>query len=320
MRARWNEMKHFYSILKKTPLFFIGLFIILTMVTFSMLAPTLTPDKYANLSSCDNSIDYSIQTTSKGLPPLSIDQKVTQINNDSFPLPDMPSDLTTAIPAIGLVNNDTSNDLVVGGNTGYVYVSLNNGTNTNPVWSPWVKLQDKRTGEPFHVNGTTTPSIIDTRATRQVPLRWPTVQYGQDIIVTSSASNIVDHFISKPYGWYNLGYAMNKSALFCSGIDPDTYQPIPNFAPPDIAYRCFGQAVYNYTIQTEYTLNNQTVFYKHYTTIGSSSIVSSVSNRNSITYSGANSSLISTTPGFNYLVIIASLTGKLLFIKKRRGK
>ena len=348
MRARWKELKHSYSLLKKSPLFFIGFFIIASMVILAILAPTLAPYKCTSLTSCENAIDPTTHTIYKGLPPLSLDKRIypkwnefqdsssqfstlananatyvtivkdangvqqnevligtddgrlllfnftteqvytnntnvdpnqprdyneiftfQQVENSTYPLPTVPANLTTVIPAIGLVNNDTVNDIVLGGNTGNIYVSLNNGTNANPIWEPWYLLQNKTTGQPYQVNGTSSPSIVNWKVPRQVPLPWVSAQYYKDLIVTSSGSRNVDYFYSKPYGWYDLGFDLQATgphdSLWCSGLDSN-FLPVPNFAPPELGYRCFGSdAAYNYTSTTSYTFDNQSTFYQHAT-------------------------------------------------------
>ena len=234
MKARWKELKHSFHLLRKSPLFLIGFFIIVTLVVLAVLAPYIAPYKCYGTDRCEiakNSV--GTHSVLKNLPPMTRDTRITKIDwsvqgnadisaqfpqlaknpngvwvsdvvvnnktldkvlvgtgdgqlllysfnvtgdlttysgepnfylesNTTFPLPALPANLTTVIPSAADLNNDSNFDLVVGGNTGEIYVSLNLGNNTVPNFTPFKPIVNFVNKVPLQFNSAiTSPTIFD---------------------------------------------------------------------------------------------------------------------------------------------------------------
>ena len=314
LKARWKELKHSYALLSKSPLFFLGLFIIIVLVALAVIAPYLAPYKCYTQSNCQTETDPITNTVYKLLPPMSKDTRITsiywtpliaqkgsfpslagagnlsiaavpgfndtpsnqllvgtsngqlllfkesfpssggnvtltQVSNSTYPLPAVPKGLTVVMPAIGDVNNDSLNDIVVGGNTGMVYLSLNEGTSTHPVWSPWQTLKNKFTGQPIQFNGTTSPTLKEWDYDTSVLTGG-----GLDLLVSTSGTNQISLFLQRPavFAWSDYS-------------PPYTNTPYCNSGPLGLA--CWGNPAYNFTKNVGFdfintTVNGQGIFYQ----------------------------------------------------------
>lgn len=267
LKARWKELKHTVTFLKKSPLFFIGFSIIVIMVGLSLFAPYIAPYKctstgFLGNSTCEIALDQINNKVLNALPPLTKDTRITSapwtpvqnlvnlstgfnestrtfmsyipntseilvgtntgklllysytlnqfIQNSTltlvspkvFPLPPLPANLTTVIPATANIDNSSSGtwDIVVGGNTGEVYLSINSGTLTHPVWSPFEPLLNTVTNTPIQLNGTSSPSLLEYDRDFS-----PITGGGIDLIVASSGDKAIHYYMQRTFT-YNDSY------------------------------------------------------------------------------------------------------------------
>ena len=126
LKARWKELKHSIHLLKKSPLFLIGFFIIVTLVVLALLAPYIAPYRCYGSDRCEIAKDEIVtHSVLKNLPPMTRDTRITAIdwakegNADiSSQFPQLANNPQGVFVSDVIVNNVTQNKVLVGTGNG----------------------------------------------------------------------------------------------------------------------------------------------------------------------------------------------------------
>ncbi|UCE12810.1 MAG: ABC transporter permease subunit [Candidatus Heimdallarchaeota archaeon] len=238
LRARFRELRHSVSLLKRSPLFIFGFFTIMFLVALAVFAPFITnfgPSEFA----IDDilHVNYIKQppgwrdkvtkqiawseindlSTDFGIDPnLAVRSCIVDLNNDSLEdilvgtnssqllfyenigsddpvnpnkwtlsstltFPTIPENITGLVsPAAGDINNDSVTDVVIGGNDGKIYQTLNNGTPGSPEWTDFSLMYDID-GEELRYAGQAHPTLVDYNHDNQTDLVIGSSDYAIDV-------------------------------------------------------------------------------------------------------------------------------------------
>ncbi len=82
-----------------------------------------------------------------------------ELRDDYFDMP-IPEGVTRVVPTAGDLDGDNDTDVIIGGDDGHLYVSLNKGTPATPAWTAFSILNNSA-GQMFNFTGQASPSLID---------------------------------------------------------------------------------------------------------------------------------------------------------------
>ena len=80
--------------------------------------------------------------------------------NTSYQFPTLPENVTRVSPTTGDMNRDNVTDLMIGGNDGYLYRSINRGTPNNANWTDFSLVRNS-TGSILHFPGQAHPTLVN---------------------------------------------------------------------------------------------------------------------------------------------------------------
>ncbi len=111
----------------------------------------------------DNDPDALIGTTQSNLRfyrNIGTNGKDLWTLDSNYPLPIVPEQVTRVVPTAGDLDGDNDTDLIIGGDDGHLYVSMNNGNPQVPAWTEFSILRNSA-NQIFNFTGQANPTLID---------------------------------------------------------------------------------------------------------------------------------------------------------------